>query len=74
MPKSQTRPKASAPWWLSGEEECPHCHHLYAYELEVRCTECDGPSCPHCVSRLELGVVCIHCSQNPQATEETSHG
>lgn len=43
-PKSQT-----VPWYLSdGDEECPHCGQWYAYELEVRCSDCDSPSCPHC--------------------------
>ena len=49
----------SVPWWLEGEEECPHCHHLYAYELEIRCPECDEPSCPHCVTlHVEICEVC----------------
>lgn len=48
MPKAKTPPKL-VPWYLSdGDEECPHCGQWYSYELEVRCTDCDAPSCPHC--------------------------
>jgi hypothetical protein len=75
MPKSKTRTQSAAPWWLGGEEECPHCHHLYAYQVEVRCQECDGPSCPHCVSRhVELGIVCMLCAQSPPSTKEKHSG
>jgi hypothetical protein len=55
----------SMAWWLEGEEECPHCHQLYAYELEIRCPECDEPSCPHCV-RLHVEIC--------QVTEEAPRG
>jgi len=48
-------------WWLQGEEQCPHCHQFYAYEIEVRCPACDGPSCPHCVTRATAGIVCVGC-------------
>lgn len=61
MSQRNSPAKRSMPWWQDGEEECPHCHQLYAYQLEVRCPECDGPSCPHCVSRLEIGIVCVGC-------------
>jgi hypothetical protein len=62
-------------WWLSGDEECPHCHQLYAYEVEVRCPECDGPSCPHCVLRIvERGMVCVVCHASPAEKEETAGG
>jgi hypothetical protein len=72
--KSKPQTPRAVSWWLGGEEECPHCHQLYAYEIEVRCPECDGPSCPHCVARLERGVVCIVCSTSPAETEEASRG
>jgi hypothetical protein len=50
------------PWWLSeGEEECPHCGALYYYEVEVRCPECDGPSCPHCIVQHTDLTTCIGC-------------
>jgi len=62
--KSPTR--SALAWWLSGDEECPHCHQLYAYEIEIRCPVCDGPSCPHCI--------CIVCRDEPEAIEETSRG
>ena len=40
---------AELPWWLDeGEEQCDGCLQTYVYEVEVRCVDCDGPSCPHC--------------------------
>ena len=54
MPKLE---KKSAPrvmaWWLGGEEYCPHCGQVYAYELEFRCPDCDGPCCAHCKKQHE---------------------
>jgi transcription elongation factor Elf1 len=49
------------PWWLAGEEECPHCGQLYAYEVEVRCVACDGPICPHCSVRSASMHYCPDC-------------
>jgi rubrerythrin len=54
-------------WWLSGgEETCPHCGQLYAYEAEFRCPECDGPCCPLCKSRHDdgriAGATCVDCA------------
>ena len=76
MAASKSHTKSSIPpWWLEGEEECPHCHLFYAYEVEVRCPECDGPSCPHCVSHhVELGIVCVVCNQDCEGAEAASHG
>ena len=76
MTTSKSHTKSSTlPWWLEGEEECPHCHLLYAYEIEVRCPECDGPSCPHCVSHhVELGIVCVVCNEGCADAEAASHG
>jgi len=50
-------------WWLDdGDQECPHCGHLYYYEVEFRCTDCDGPGCPHCRVVHEAGhVICPGC-------------
>jgi hypothetical protein len=64
MPTSKSHTtRAITPWWLGGDEQCPHCHQVYAYEVEVRCCECDGPSCPHCVTRhAETGLVCGACN------------
>jgi hypothetical protein len=73
MPISKS-PTRSAPWWLGGDEECPHCHQLYAYEIEVRCPVCDGPSCPHCVELVERGIVCVVCRDQREEIEETSGG
>ena len=36
------------PWWLGGEERCEFCLERYVYEMEVRCVDCDRPSCPVC--------------------------
>jgi hypothetical protein len=42
-------PAAAPPWWAEGgSERCPSCERLYVYEMEVRCANCDQPSCPHC--------------------------
>ena len=71
--KSPTR--TALAWWLAGDEECPHCHQLYAYEIEVRCPACDGPSCPHCVElHVERASVCIVCREDREQLEETSGG
>ena len=65
----------SMPWWLEGEEQCPHCHQLYAYELEIRCAECDEPGCPHCMKQhVERGIVCIVCIAGGEVTEEAARG
>ena len=74
MPTRKSPTRNAPPWWLSGDEECPHCHQLYAYEIEVRCPECDGPSCPHCVDYVESGVVCAGCREQREAIEEPGDG
>jgi hypothetical protein len=75
MSRSKTLARQSSPWWLGGEEECPHCHQLYAYEIEVRCPECDEPSCPHCVRQhVERGIVCVICNESCEGTQELSGG
>jgi hypothetical protein len=59
--------RAATPWWLDeGEEQCPFCLAGYAYELEVRCVDCDRPSCPRCaVVAREVRVVasCPECAR-----------
>jgi len=74
MAISKTPTRSAPSWWLSGDEQCPHCHQLYAYEIEVRCPACDGPSCPHCVALVERGIVCVVCREDREAIEETSGG
>lgn len=60
--QKKSPPKTTA-WWLSGgEEECPHCGQLYAYEVEVRCPDCDGPSCPQCLVTHTEYRICVDCS------------
>ena len=62
--KARTAQKV-VPWYLSGgDEECPHCGQWYAYELEVRCVDCDAPSCPNCKCANCVVIV----------TEVESHG
>ena len=75
MAQSKTPAAPSNPWWLGGHEECPHCHQLYAYEIEVRCPECDEPGCPHCVTRhVERGFLCVVCVEGCDDTQEAAHG
>jgi hypothetical protein len=59
-------------WWLhDGDQECPHCGHLYFSEVEFRCADCDGPGCPHCRITHTLGHLvcpdCIPCSDHSVA-------
>lgn len=43
------RSSQAPPWWAEGGSElCPFCEQTYVYEMEVRCYDCDRPSCPHC--------------------------
>jgi hypothetical protein len=82
---SSTKPRAKAaqakviatprPWWLSdGDEECSHCGQPYAAEVEFRCPDCDGPSCPHCKSKhSDERLVCPECVTSA-AGEGGSHG
>ena len=59
---SRTQPNANRTWWLGeGDQDCPHCDQTYSYEIEARCTVCDGPICLHCVMRADEGVVCPDC-------------
>jgi len=53
----------SRPWWLEdGTEICSVCHHLYLYETEYRCSECDGAVCTECV--VVASVTCLPCDEN----------
>ncbi len=47
----------------SGEMVCPFCATGYHYAQERRCWECDGPSCPQCVSP-DNHPLCPECVQN----------
>jgi hypothetical protein len=62
-------------WWLEdGDEECPHCGGMYAYEIEFRCTECDGPGCRHCVAvHAEGHLICLSC-HDVSRTQKVHHG
>lgn len=77
MPKGGTRRTTRVvAWWLSGgEEECPHCGQLYAYEVEFRCPECDAPSCPHCkTAHSDERMLCPECIAVCVAAEDGAHG
>ena len=50
------------PWWATaGSESCPVCLQRYHLEMEVRCTDCDAPLCPHCAVTVALQVAGSHC-------------
>jgi hypothetical protein len=69
MPKRKAILKSRVvAWWLSGgEEECAHCGRLYALEMEFRCPDCDGPSCPHCKKQhAEDRDVCPECVEKTE--------
>jgi hypothetical protein len=53
----------TTPWWLlEGDEECPSCGHLYIYEMEFHCPECEITACIHCRRRHSDGrMVCVSC-------------
>ena len=52
----------SVPWWAhGGSERCPVCLQLYAYEVEVRCADCDGPLCPLCAVEVTVELVARRC-------------
>jgi hypothetical protein len=63
-------PTPRTSWWIGeGDEECAHCGALYVLELEFRCTQCDGPTCPHCkIKHAEGHFVC------PDCVEAKAHG
>lgn len=65
MPKTRREP----PWWLEvGTEVCPACNHLYLYETEYRCFDCDGPLCPMCVvETTAVDISCPTCCEKPKA-------
>lgn len=57
-------PDGHGPWWLDGDEDCPHCEQRYALEMEVRCVDCDAPICPFCVVRVRARVYCPQCEES----------
>lgn len=77
MPKARSKSKSRipVPWWLQqGDEECPHCGQPYIYELEFRCSDCDGPCCAHCKQIHREGhEVCPQCVESTR-TEDRRHG
>ena len=57
---------------LGGEESCPHCHFRYALAVERRCSACDGPACPHCITvvRERLEFLCRECELEHDEPDE----
>ncbi len=57
------RQVSTRPYWLSGEELCSHCFHVYVQAAEIHCVSCDGPVCPHCVVLVnpDREVLCPVC-------------
>jgi hypothetical protein len=49
------------------QEQCPDCLQLYAYELEIRCFDCDSPLCPFCVFRIDVDWFCLGCKESRYA-------
>ena len=66
MPKAKSSVGTAKPsWWLgAGDEQCAHCGELYVLEVEFRCPDCDGPTCPHCkLMHAEGHFVCPDCAE-----------
>lgn len=63
--RSKAAASSPAPWWLmEGDEECHGCGHLYIYELEFHCPECETATCIHCRRRHSDGrMVCVSCAE-----------
>ncbi len=49
--KKRVRQSAVYSVWHRNETEiCEYCLQQYSYEMQRRCTHCDGPLCPFCIS------------------------
>ncbi len=65
--------RLASPWWLEpGTEICPACHHLYLYETEYRCADCDAPRCPNCVQVERALTLCLECIDFSELEAEVS--
>ena len=61
--------QAELPWWLEGDEQCPICLQLYAFEIRQLCSRCGEAVCPYCgeleEAKFETTTVaaflCLHC-------------
>lgn len=62
------------PWWLTDTTEiCPACSQAYAYHTEIRCFDCDGPSCPICVqTTTTIELTCPECFECRSSETEVS--
>ncbi|HYJ10685.1 MAG TPA: hypothetical protein VEX18_16800 [Polyangiaceae bacterium] len=69
-------PNKGVAYWLRGEEECQHCSQSYTFAVERRCTHCDGPSCPHCVTLVHATgeIICTRCTDEPGDDDESNQG
>jgi len=57
-------------WWVEGgDERCSFCWQRYAFEVEVRCADCDAPMCPRCALQLRARRVtlCHPCGAGMEA-------
>ncbi len=58
-------------WWIDGGgETCDFCLQRYAYEVERRCSRCDGPACPRCVVKIRetRQSVCVGCHERAEGS------
>ncbi len=61
--KPGSRPRADP----AETERCASCLQTYAYEVELRCAECDHPMCPFCVVRIGAWrLACPDCGPSPR--------
>lgn len=65
---SSSDPTAEASWLLHGAERCEGCEQLYAYEVEVRCVDCDRAMCPFCVVTVRGEATCGACDDGEEAS------
>lgn len=74
MPKNQAQ--GGDAYWLRGEQECPHCLRGYTFSVERRCSACDGPACPGCVTivRATGETFCSACEQEELTRPDAEKG
>jgi hypothetical protein len=67
--RKMARRQLSQPWWLEpGTEICSVCSHLYLFETEYRCIDCDGPVCSACIETTSM--VCLPCADHTETLIE----
>jgi hypothetical protein len=61
MPRTRRQQPSSI---VHATEVCRLCGQFYAYEMERRCANCDGPMCYFCAMTNEAReIVCCKCEQ-----------